>query len=104
LVEILHKLEQLFTLSVAKYNKKTLLLKKSFFKLRSRPDSNWCGSFCRALPSLSATGPFYWVAKIRENNILQNCFLCVYKKNIDFILFSIAVTCVFWLKEMSIFL
>lgn len=26
---------------------------------RSRADSNRCGSFCRALPSHSATGPFY---------------------------------------------
>ena len=26
-------------------------------KKRSRPDSNWCKSFCRALPSHSATGP-----------------------------------------------
>ena len=25
---------------------------------RSRADSNRCGSFCRALPSHSATGPF----------------------------------------------
>jgi hypothetical protein len=28
------------------------------FNLRSRPDLNWCRSFCRALPSRSATGPF----------------------------------------------
>lgn len=26
--------------------------------LRSRPDSNRCRSFCRALPNHSATGPF----------------------------------------------
>ncbi len=30
-----------------------------FFEFpRSRADSNRCGSFCRALPSHSATGPF----------------------------------------------
>ena len=31
---------------------------------RSRPDSNWCSSFCRAEPSHSATGPFLIFEKL----------------------------------------
>ena len=46
-------------------NKKSNDFNRCFW--RSRPDSNWCRSFCRALPSHSATGPFF-VLPIRPDN------------------------------------
>ena len=50
---------------VAALNEKSLLrFIGGGFVSRSRADSNRCGSFCRALPSHSATGPFLE----RENN------------------------------------
>ena len=38
------------------------------FVSRSRADSNRCRSFCRALPSHSATGPFFRNAKITQRS------------------------------------
>ena len=35
--------------------------------LRSRADSNRCRSFCRALPSRSATGPYFLESENKQN-------------------------------------
>jgi hypothetical protein len=45
---------------------------------RSRPDSNWCRSFCRAQPSHSATGPFIFFDfrfKLPDYLLIKNYFI-----------------------------
>lgn len=49
--------------------KKIPLIAQRYFRKRSRADSNRCRSFCRALPSHSATRPFICVSRMQNYGI-----------------------------------